>query len=142
MVANPLGHAYCKIPSVLSSVTGTFGGSVHPWAAGRSQRFMRSPKQSLLTAHEDKSLGLDGQECFFPVHLPAPARGAWMSFVRIEASRRSGGSAPPPQAEDRATPPDRGGGRRYMCIVRALPTPIYASLSELVRESLFKSLPE
>jgi len=113
MVANPLGHAYCKIPSVLSSVTGTFGGSVHPWAAGRSQRFMRSPKQSLLTAHEDKSLGLDGQECFFPVHLPAPARGAWMSFVRIEASRRSGGSAPPAHAEDGATRTDRiGGGRQ------------------------------
>jgi len=76
MVANPLGRAYCKTPLVLSSVTGTFEGCVYPKAAGKSQRFIRSPKQSLLTAHEHKSLGLDGQERTFPVHLPAPARGA------------------------------------------------------------------
>ena len=63
-----------------------------------------------------KSLEGDGQERPFPVHLPAPARGAYMLF-NAQADR-SGGSAPPAHAEDGATRTDRGGGDRQMCIVR------------------------
>jgi len=54
MVAIPLGRAYNEIPSVLSSVTGTFKGSVYPKAAWRSQSVWRSPKQSPFTAHDEK----------------------------------------------------------------------------------------
>jgi len=131
---------------VLSSVTGAFKGSVYPKAAKRSQSFRRSQKQSRFTAHEHKSLGLDGQERSFPVHLPTPARGAWMSFVRNEEADDPA-EAHRPQVTRTARPARiesaayANGGTAYADCSR-IPPPIYASLSELVRESLLRSLVE
>ena len=56
---------------------------------------------------------------------------------------RSGGSAPPAGDEDGATRTDRIGERRPVDVHPShMPPPIYASLTELVRKSLLRSLSE
>jgi len=62
-------------PWVLSRVTGTLKGSVYPWAVGRCLRLGDLQSSRPLQHMTHKTLGLDGQERSFPVHLPAPARG-------------------------------------------------------------------
>ncbi|MBL6983669.1 MAG: hypothetical protein ISR58_21000 [Anaerolineales bacterium] len=97
-------------------MTRTLKESVYLGAAGRSPRVEDLQSSHPLQHRIQKSLEGDGQERPFPVHLPAPARGAYMLF-NAQADR-SGGSAPPAHAEDGATRTDRGGGDRQMCIVR------------------------
>jgi len=65
----------CPKPRVLSRVTGTIIGSVYLWVAGKSLRIKDLHSSHPLQHRTIKTLGLDGQERSFPVHLPAPARG-------------------------------------------------------------------
>ncbi len=63
------------LPWVLSRVTGTFEGSVYLQVALGFQRSGDLQSSRPLQHMMIMTLGLDGQECPFPVHLPAPARG-------------------------------------------------------------------